>query len=91
MFPLPSFLSSIIKIALTHVPELFNQIRGLLPNVVSILFAFTFARCHTDVSLLKNCIKSLEQAASLLTYVRTNMTAYKYTEDVCNLSFLTEL
>ena len=59
-----------MNLVLAHYPELFHQVRGLLPNAVSVLFALSLARSIKDIKFCNQQIKYLSTAARLLTWVR---------------------
>ena len=71
------FVASMMKLILKYYPELFGQIRGLLPNAVSLLFALSLARSIKDTKYCNQQIKLLTVAARLLTFARVEKTAYK--------------
>lgn len=48
IYPLPMFVCSIMKLVLKYYPDLFGEIRGLLPNAVSLLFTLSLARSIKD-------------------------------------------
>lgn len=50
MYPNPQMVYYVIKLILIQYPELFNNIRGLLPNSVSILISLAFAFTSKDPS-----------------------------------------
>lgn len=53
MLPLPHFISTIVQLTLAHCPELFNSIRGFLPNVVSIFTAIFFAKMEKSPASIR--------------------------------------
>lgn len=91
MLPLPQFISAIVSLAINHCPELFNNIRGFLPNVISILMGIFLAKIEKNPGGIRTHVKLLNQTANLLTYVRTHITSYRFVEDVANMQFFIKL
>jgi hypothetical protein len=77
-----------VKLLLIQYPELFNNIRGLLPNGVSLLLGLALAFTSKDSNASKLPTKFAALAARLMSEVSHKPDLYPYTRDIATHSLL---
>ena len=91
MYPLPHFVYTLIKALLKDYPTVFNEIRGLISNSVSILVGIAIARVIKGEQHADFQVKYLALASKLLGTVRSQPDKFKYLEDIYSHSLLSEI